>query len=398
MGSTATLIVAALISPPTLASTTPPVSVSASIGEQRGVCGQQANWPKFHLDLGNTGYNACETQIGVDDVSSLTLAWSVRAGVVRGTPALWNGRIFVAGGTTQLPVATIVTALDAASGSVIWRRSFPHTDGTSSGVAYRRGALYVGTNDYVFHSLDASTGTQRWKVFLGGIPGNAVAAGNRVYVAKATGVVYALDAKTGREIWQSGGYSEILGTPALANGLLYVGGNNRSKLHALDAATGSEVWSYETGEPISSSPAVSDGMVYVASDDTYLYALDAATGGFVWRRSLEQIKFVTPPSPAIAEGAVYTSGMGVVQAFNAIDGTPLWSTPIADQTGSPVVANGVVYVPGGLEGGFHALDAATGEELWSFTAGNLVTDPIVANGMVYAGSLDTNLYAFTLPT
>src|SRR5439155_21464484 len=89
MGSTATLIVAALISPPALAPTTPPVWVSASIGEQRGVCSRQANWPKFHLDLGNTGYNACETQIGVDDVFSLTLAWSLRAGVVRGTPALW---------------------------------------------------------------------------------------------------------------------------------------------------------------------------------------------------------------------------------------------------------------------------------------------------------------------
>src|SRR5207249_9589298 len=103
MGSTATLIVAAPISPPAVPSTTPPVSVSASIGEQRGICGQQANWPKFHLDLGNTGYNACETQIGVDDVSSLTLAWSVRAGVVWGTPALWNGRIVGAGRTTQLP-------------------------------------------------------------------------------------------------------------------------------------------------------------------------------------------------------------------------------------------------------------------------------------------------------
>jgi outer membrane protein assembly factor BamB len=399
MGSTSTLIVAALISPPTLASTTPPVWVSASIGEQRGVCGQQANWPKFHLDLGNTGYNACETEIGIDDVSSLAVAWQARVGRVHGTPALWNGRIFVAGGTTQFPVATIVTAMNGRSGSIIWRRSFPYSDGTLSGLAYKAGALYLGTNDYVFHSLDASTGAERWKVFLGGIPGNAVAAGNRVYVAKGSGVVYALDAKTGREIWESANLGGPLGgTPALAGGLLYVGGYDL-RLHALDAATGSEVWSYRTGGTIEfASPTVAGSLVYVASDDMYLQALGAASGTLVWRQSLGQQMFLHPPSPAVAQGVVYASGNGAVRAFNAIDGTPLWSTQIADASGSPVVANGVLYVAGGLEGSFHALDAATGAPLWSFTAGKAIADPIVADGMVYAGSLDTNLYAFTLPT
>ena len=36
-------------------------------------------------------------------------------------------------------------------------------------------------------------------------------------------------------------------------------------VHALDAATGAERWRYETDSYVSSSPAVVDGIVYVGS-------------------------------------------------------------------------------------------------------------------------------------
>jgi outer membrane protein assembly factor BamB len=41
----------------------------------------------------------------------------------------------------------------------------------------------------------------------------------------------------------------------------------------LDAKTGTEKWEFEAGDSVRSTPAVSDGVAYVGSDDGYLYAL-----------------------------------------------------------------------------------------------------------------------------
>jgi outer membrane protein assembly factor BamB len=43
-------------------------------------------------------------------------------------------------------------------------------------------------------------------------------------------------------------------------------------VYALDASAGTELWSYATGAPVYSSPAVANGMVYVGSEDGNVYA------------------------------------------------------------------------------------------------------------------------------
>jgi outer membrane protein assembly factor BamB len=63
---------------------------------------------------------------------------------------------------------------------------------------------------------------------------------------------------------------ELNSSPAVANGLLYIGSES-SNLYALDAATGAQLWSAATGSGIGSSPAVVNGIVYITSDN-YLYA------------------------------------------------------------------------------------------------------------------------------
>ena len=70
---------------------------------------------------------------------------------------------------------------------------------------------------------------------------------------------------TGAEIWTS---------PAVANGVIYIGSDNR-KLYAFDASCRRDcqpLWFYATDGGIWSSPAVANGLVYVGSDDGKLYA------------------------------------------------------------------------------------------------------------------------------
>jgi outer membrane protein assembly factor BamB len=66
----------------------------------------------------------------------------------------------------------------------------------------------------------------------------------------------------------------IESSPAVANGLLYVGSED-GKLYAFDATCRKDclpLWSYTTGDAIESSPAIANGLLYVGSYDGKLYA------------------------------------------------------------------------------------------------------------------------------
>ena len=151
--------------------------------------------------------------------------------------------------------------------------------------------------------------------------------------------------------WQYRTNGEILSSPTVANGIVYLASLDHN-VYALNAATGAKLWSFTTGNGVDSSPVVANGVVYVGSYDTNVYALNASTGAKLW---------------SFATG-------------NAIDSPP-------------AVANGVVYV-GSYDHNIYALNASTGAKLWSFTTGGAVySSPAVANGVVYVGSYDQNVYA-----
>ena len=102
--------------------------------------------------------------------------------------------------------------------------------------------------------------------------------GERIYIVDNGGVLFAFDAKTGKQLW-----SKNLGTiqkssPVLADGKLYVGTENGEVLHHPAACRRrgdprSGQWlghATASPEPIIASPAVARGRVYVASMDATL--------------------------------------------------------------------------------------------------------------------------------
>jgi len=66
-------------------------------------------------------------------------------------------------------------------------------------------------------------------------------------------------------------------------GTTVIFGSRDDNIYALDIKTGGEVWRFPTGDQIVSSPAVAGDLVYIGSNDANLYALDIATGEEVWR-------------------------------------------------------------------------------------------------------------------
>lgn len=228
--------------------------------------------------------------------------------------------------------------------------------------------------------------------------------------------------------WAFPAGAPIVGSPVLADGVLYFGALDGHVI-ALDAATGTEKWRFRSRLPVACTPAIDAGTLYFTSSTGALAALDAATGAPKWVCPVEsERRFEAkglhgyPPatqtipdawdvftsSPAVADGLVYFgAGDGGVHAVDAATGVLQWTFRTGDVVhASPAVAGGTVFV-GSWDSRVYALDARTGALKWSFQAG---TDPAVHNqegfqsscavvdGTVYVGCRDAHVYALDAAT
>jgi polyvinyl alcohol dehydrogenase (cytochrome) len=185
------------------------------------------------------------------------------------------------------------------------------------------------------------------------------------------------------------------------------------------AQTLAPYWSFKSTEGhFTGTPVVSGSTVVAGSTGGVVDALDAATGKLLWSRTVgPQVN----GSAAIAGGVVYVpvnideaggTGSPSVVALKLSDGAPLWQTTIDDQPGSdvygsPVVANGTVYIgtsasyaeqhlPGVHDrGSVVALDATTGAVVWrTYTVpagddgGAVWSTPAIdtGDGLLYVGT------------
>lgn len=80
--------------------------------------------------------------------------------------------------------------------------------------------------------------------------------------------------------WQRDELQAVTGTPAVVDGIVYVGDWSGS-VRALDAATGEERWVAEIDGPPAGSPSVTDDAVYVSSERT-TYRLARDSGEIEW--------------------------------------------------------------------------------------------------------------------
>ncbi|HET8522457.1 MAG TPA: PQQ-binding-like beta-propeller repeat protein [Thermomicrobiales bacterium] len=186
-------------------------------------------------------------------------------------------------------------------------------------------------------------------------------------------------------LWSFPTGDNILGAPAVVDGVLYIGSADGS-LYAIDAVTGAKRWTFAAGASITSSPTVMDGMVYVSAGDTAadssVIAVDAATGQERWRR---QIDGPSVSAPLAADGGLYIgSNSGMLYAFDATTGEERWTFKTGDTIwAAPSYADGTIYIES-WDAHVYAVDAATGTARWTFDGGGPIWAAApVSNGMVF---------------
>jgi polyvinyl alcohol dehydrogenase (cytochrome) len=193
-----------------------------------------------------------------------------------------------------------------------------------------------------------------------------------------------------------------------------------------DVASLAPRWTFTTGGSVSAIPTVAHGTVYAPDWAGNLWAVDAGTGPAVWNRKIGDYTAepgdISRVSPAYWAGELVLGDNSQVSsatagadmfAVDAATGARRWLTkvdadPFAIITGSPVIADGVVYVGVSsrtettddtnptFRGSVVALDAATGRLLWKtymvpvgYNGGAVWgSSPVVdrETGMLYVGT------------
>jgi outer membrane protein assembly factor BamB len=280
-------------------------------------------------------------------------------------------------------------------------------------IAY--GRIYFANNSGVLFAVNAETGKRAWRFRSGRCQAASPAVSNHVVfmtflnahpcnrgkVRGLTGEVIAFAAGFGRVRWRKRiGPSES--SPLVRDGRVFVG-DWTGRVYALDERTGRTIWTYKTGNRIKGAVTIAGNRLYVGSYDHHVYALNARTGRLLWRAGAQERLFKRGTfysTPAAAYGRVYVGSTdGKVYSFGATSGKLRWSRGTGDYVySSPAVWNRTVYV-GSYSGWFYALDAATGDTRWRFRAnGPISGSPTVMNGLVYLATLKERTYALNART
>lgn len=260
-------------------------------------------------------------------------------GIVRSSPMVHGDTVYVGAHCNyevcvsyydvRWPRTGFLYALDKATGNLRWRLE-TSSEGVTTTPATDGERLYVTASTAV-RALDPETGDPRWEYTL---PRNRdflaspVLADGTVYAAGNTnGDIVALDAATGQEQWTFPADAVITATPTVHDGRVYAGAlNGGATLHALSADDGTEQWTFEpAAQGIGSSPAIANGVIYVGAhnlderieNEAGLYAIDTSGTQQWWFEGQGDSNRGFGASPAIVDGSLYIGGVGnIVYSFD----------------------------------------------------------------------------------
>jgi outer membrane protein assembly factor BamB len=404
--------------------------------------------------------------IKASSVSQLEVAWTLPLtaqstyGSYSSSPAVGKGVVY------SQDLESNVQAIDLESGDVLWTKKYELADQGPNGVVVADGRVYGATPISAF-ALDQETGKQLWTVplvhnesegidmapgfdngtvYVSTVPTNA----SSLYEPGGVGVLWALDAKTGKKLWHfdtvpkdlwgnarvnSGG--GVWYTPAFdGKGSMYFGvgnpapfpgaegspwGSSRpganlytNSIVKMNEKTGKVEWYYQLtphdlydwdlqGPPILMNVGGRE-LVVAAGKSGIAIALDAQSGKLLWKRPVGKHNGHDDDGLLAMRGEtsklkppfeIYPGNLGGVIAPMSSDGSSVFA-PVVDH---PVtIASGSEIEEASPEnaGELVALNAQTGAIEWKheFPLAPAYGATSTVNDVVFATTFDGKLYAF----
>jgi PQQ-dependent dehydrogenase (methanol/ethanol family) len=247
------------------------------------------------------------------------------------------------------------------------------------------GGVPVGPNPAALETVKQSAIDQvlhprpdDWPTYSGNVNGNRYSYLNSIDVKNVSSL---------RPAWvHSLPYFGLETTPLVIDGVMYVTGPNQ--VQAIDARTGREIWNYSRPRAVAGSipgdaekganrgSAVLGDRVFFITDNAHLICLHRLTGALLWDVSLGGPRYGGTSPPLIA-GDLVIAGVsggdegirGVITAYKASTGEEawhFWTVPRAGEPGSetwkddPLPQGGTTWTAGSYDGATGVLYWGTG--------------------------------------
>jgi outer membrane protein assembly factor BamB len=252
-------------------------------------------------------------------------------------------------------------AYDAATGAEAWRTSSNapfHAAPTVSG-----GRLFAVTNDSELLAMDAASGAVQWTHQAIAEPARILAASSPaveddlVIAPFASGEIVALLAANGRRLWVDAltragrltslsAINDVAGRPVAVDGVIYAASHS-GILAAIDQRTGQRLWSF--GLASTQTPLVSGDTVFVATVDGELAAIERNEGKMFWVTQLRRFKDEKDKKGRITWTGPLLAGGKLVLASSI--GEAVIVDPANGQVGKTVKLGAPVFIPPIAAGG-----------------------------------------------
>jgi outer membrane protein assembly factor BamB len=283
---------------------------------------------------------------------ALKQQWKITVGEGYATPILVGDRVYQ---FSRQGENEILRAIDAASGKVIWEKSYAAPFEMTSGTK-RHGPGPKSTPTY---------------------------ADGRIFTLGMSSIVTAWDAATGKELWRipAGPLQPQFHTamsPLVDRNqmFLHLGGDKQGSLNSFDPATGKIRWTWTGDGPAYGSPIIADlggtRHLMLFSQQNFI-GVNPETGALLWSVPFEARSTTNSITPLVYGNTIIVSGQGKpLTAYIVANKGGKWVADLAWENpqiqmsfSNGVLIGDAVFSMSPLNSGqFFWADAKTGKTLW----------------------------------
>jgi outer membrane protein assembly factor BamB len=207
--------------------------------------------------------------------------------------------------------------------SLSWQYNGSKFDNNPSSPAVVGGVAYYASGDRVY-AVDSKTGELKWRYpsadgLKSAIKTGLTVWGDSVIFGATDGNVCALDRNTGRLAWAFATQRPVRSTPIVSNGIVYVGSDDNS-VYAIDAKSGEQVWSgpFKVNDDVHTPVALAAGTVIFSCMDANVYGANEASGRMRWVYQLPMSAIKC--GPVVSNNTVYIAASRAIHALSAKTG------------------------------------------------------------------------------
>ncbi|MBI4419904.1 MAG: PQQ-like beta-propeller repeat protein [Gemmatimonadetes bacterium] len=212
--------------------------------------------------------------------------------------------------------------------------------GAAGPLAVADSVIVVQTTEGRLVAFARASGEKLWTARLAGLGSSGpLVAGDLVYAATARGSVHAVNAGTGRRVWQRE-VEPVVG-PLFLAGERVIAATSPGRVYALNGATGTVVWRQDLETVLHTGPTALDHHLLVASPDS-LFLLRLTDGARA--RAIPAPGLGLNPPVRADSVLVFTSPDGFVAGLHAAGLDRLWRVEVRDGVfGRAVVARDTAF-------------------------------------------------------